>query len=157
MTRTWHQCCGEQMGSRYNVLATYKELNHCWALSFVCGSSEPELPTRSSECVASSFGHLALRAVGVQDSKQYCESPIPATFSMILLLGFLLDHLQAFGLLCGSWVQLDLVHIPAFLGRTGAVLLRSGDCRIQGSCPQATYGISFPGHFDVLLMSLTDT
>ena len=29
--------------------------------------------------------------------------------------------------------------------------------RTQGSCPQATCGMSLPGHFDVLLLSLTDT
>lgn len=144
------------MESRYKVLATFKELRHCWGCFVFCESSEPGLPTGSLKCVPCSFGHLAHVEPGrVWHFEEHCESAPPATFSKIHLPAFLLASLQPFGLLCGSWVQLALIHIPAFLGRTVAALLRSEACRTQSSCPQATCGISLSGHFDVLLISLT--
>lgn len=49
----------------------------------------------------------------------------PRSQRPIHLPAFLLAHGQAFGLLRGARGQLARVHIPAFLGRTGAALLRS--------------------------------
>lgn len=99
--------------------------------------------------------HLDLGCV--QCFEEHRENALPATFSEIHLLGFLLARLQPFGLLRGIWVQLAPVHLPALLGRTVAVLLRSEAPGRHSSCPQAACGVSLPGHSDVLPISLTDT
>lgn len=52
-----------------------------------------------------------------------------------------------------SW---PLLHFPAFLGRTVAVLLRSETHKTQSSCPQATCGIS-SRTFHVLPIGVTNT
>lgn len=88
--------------------------------------------------------------------EELCESTWTAAFLKPHLPAFLLARLQPSGLSRGSWVQLALVHMPGFLGRTVAALLRSEACRTQSSCPQATCGISLPGRFDVLLTGLTE-
>ena len=144
-------------GKGVKYLTHRGEINYCWAPFLLCGSSEPALPTGSYKYVACSLGYLAnIEQEWVQHFEGHCGSTLPVTFSTTHLPAFLLAHLQPFSLLCGSWVQLALVHFPAFLGRTVAVLLRSEAHRTQSSCPQATCGIS-PRTFHVLPIGVTGT
>ena len=125
MIGIWHWCCGDQMGSRYLYLPLRRNLITAGPfLFFVDPPSQDSLQGVRSVLLAP-LGVWHSELGWRQCFEGHGENASPATFSETHLLGFLLAHLQPFGLLRGGWVQLALIHIPAFLGRTVAALSRS--------------------------------
>lgn len=124
MIGIWHWCCGDQMGSRYLYLPHRRNLIIVGPFLFAAPLSQDSLQgVRSVLLTPLGVWHLELG--WSQCFEEHGENAPPAAFSEMHLLSFLLAHLQPFGLLHGSWVQLALIHIPAFLRRTVAVLSRS--------------------------------
>lgn len=112
------------MGSRHLYLTHRRNLIIAGPFLFVAPLSQDSLQGVRSVLLAP-LGVWHLELGWSQCFEEHGENAPPATFSEIHLLGFLLAHLQPFGLLRGSWVQLAPIHIPAFLGRTAAVSSRS--------------------------------